>query len=254
MNNHLWDTHSHIYKEYYEDTDEIVRRATEKNVKYIINSGVDQSSNEEVIDFCKNKDNVYCTIGIHPENVKNYTLEHIDFIEKNLNNKKVLAIGEIGLDYHYETENRKEQLELFELQLKLAEKLNVPVVIHSRDATKDTIDCLKKFKVRGVIHSFSGSLETANEYIKMGFLLGVNGVITFKNCNMKDVYKNIEIKNIVLETDSPYLSPVPLRGRTNEPQNIVIIAEFLKDVYGISFDQVTKITTTNVEQIFDISK
>src|SRR5699024_6836671 len=160
-------------------------------------------------------------LGIHPEYVENYTLDDIKFIEDNLNNPKIVAIGEIGLDYHYSKENKEEQIKLLELQLKLAEKYGVPVIIHSREATEDTINTLKKYKVRGVIHSFSGSLETAKIYIKMGYLLGINGVVTFKNCNLKDVLKEIPIENIVLETDSPYLTPVPFRGKQNNSSHIL---------------------------------
>ena len=194
---------------------------------------------------------MYGAIGIHPEHVDNYTKEDLEFIEKNLKNEKIIAIGEIGLDYHYTKENKKEQIELFEQQLKLAEKYNKPVIVHSREATKDTIDTLKKYQVKGVIHSFSGSYETACIYIKMGFLLGVNGVITFKNSNIKEVYKSISLHNIVLETDSPYLAPTPYRGKKNEPANILVIAEFLASLYGVSLSYLSEVTNENISRIFD---
>lgn len=251
MNNNFFDTHAHVYKEYYENIDSVIKRAEENNVLNIINAGVDQKTNEEVLKISENYNKVYCTLGIHPENVNKYTDEDIVFIEDNLKNKKVLAIGEIGLDYHYEKDSREAQIILFEKQLLLAEKNNVPVVIHSREATLDTINTLKKFKVKGVIHSFSGSLETAREYIKLGFSLGVNGVVTFKNCNMSLVYKNIDLRNIVLETDCPYLSPVPLRGKTNEPANIVHIAKYLSELYSVDIEQIANITTENTRRIFD---
>ena len=193
---------------------------------------------------------MYGAIGIHPEYVDNYTKEDLFFIEKNLTNKKIVAIGEIGLDYHYTKDNKEKQIELFESQLKLAEKYNKPVIVHSREATKDTIDTLKKYKVKGVIHSFSGSFETACIYIKMGFLLGVNGVITFKNANIKEVYERIPLHNIVLETDSPYLAPVPYRGKKNEPANILVIAEFLASLYGVSISYLSEVTNENIARIF----
>lgn len=251
MYNYFWDTHAHIYKEYYEDISKIVKNAVNANVKFIINSGVDKKTNEEVIELSNLYDNLYATIGIHPENVHNYSDEDIAYIESNLINKKVLAIGEIGLDYHYEKDSKEKQIVLFEKQLKLAEKHNIPVVVHSRDATEDTLNTIKKYKVKGVIHSFSGSLETANEYIKLGFILGINGVITFKNCNMKDVYKQIELSNIVLETDCPYLTPVPYRGKTNEPANIVHVAKFLCSVYDVDNEHIANITNANIHRIFD---
>ena len=195
---------------------------------------------------------MYGALGIHPESVLDYKKQDIDFIEKHLNDEKIVAIGEIGLDYHYGKENKEAQISLFEEQLKLAEKYNKPVIIHSRDATLDTIETIKKYKVRGVIHSFSGSLETANIYLKLGFLLGVNGVITFKNCNLKDVIKEIPLEKIVLETDSPYLTPVPFRGERNDSSHINEIAEFVASLKGVSMENLANITNENVHQVFDI--
>lgn len=250
MNNIFWDTHAHLYKEYC-DVDSVINNATKNGVEYIINSGVDNDTNMEILEISSNKENVYCSLGIHPENVNKYKNEDIDFIEVNISNEKVLAIGEIGLDYHYDGYDKESQIILFEKQLKIAERMNMPVIIHSRDATKDTLDILRKYNVKGIIHSFSGSLETANEYIKMGFLLGVNGIVTFKNCKMKDVYSKIDITNIVFETDSPYLAPVPNRGKVNEPANVVHIAKFIAELYGIEISEVAKITNNNVSRIFD---
>lgn len=245
------DTHCHLFKEYYEDIDSIINNAVNEGINRMITSGCDNNSNKEVLDLVK-KDFVYGTLGIHPESVNDYKEEDLNFIEQNLCNSKIVAIGEIGLDYYYERESREKQIELFEKQLALAEKYNMPVVIHSREATNDTINCLKKFHVRGVIHSFSGSLETANIYIKMGFLLGVNGVVTFKNCNLKDVLEKIELDNIILETDSPYLTPVPFRGKRNDPSKINNIAEFICDLKNISKEKLALITNQNISRIFDI--
>ena len=170
MNNYFIDTHAHIYKEYYEDPKTIVDNSVVNNINYIINNGCDQLTNEEVIESLNNP-HIYGAIGIHPENVLDYKQEDLDFIEKNISNPKIIAIGEIGLDYHYDKSSKEKQIELFEYQLKLAEKYNMPVVIHSREATQDTIDILKKYNVKGTIHSFSGSLEVAKIYIKMGYML-----------------------------------------------------------------------------------
>lgn len=245
------DTHCHLFKEYYQDIDAILELSKKNQVNRFIVSGCDSSSNQEVMDLIQ-KENVYGTLGIHPEDVHNYSDEDLEFIEQHLKEKKIIAIGEIGLDYHYTKEDKEAQKNLFERQLSLAEKYQLPVVIHSRDATEDTIQCLKKYNVQGVIHSFSGSLETANIYIKMGFLLGVNGVITFKNCNLKEVFEHISTDFILLETDSPYLTPVPYRGSQNNPSHILDIAKFICELYSISLEELAKITNSNIRRIFDI--
>ena len=194
---------------------------------------------------------MYGALGIHPETVDDYSLDDIEFIKNNLSNEKIVAIGEIGLDYHYTKENKDEQIKLLEMQLSLAEEYNLPVMIHSRDATEDTINTLKKFNCRGTIHSFSGSLETAKIYIKMGYLLGVNGVITFKNCNIKDVIKEVGLDNIVLETDSPYLTPVPYRGMQNNPSHILDIAKFVSELYNISLEELSYRTNENIKRMYE---
>ena len=243
------DTHCHVLKEYYQgEIGNILSLAKNNGVDRIINAGYNTSSSKEVISLTKQFDNMYGVIGIHPENV----LEEVDLTIFNNIDKKIVGIGEIGLDYHYTKETRDKQIEMFEYQLDLAEKLNLPVVIHSRDATQDTIDILKRHHNFGVIHSFSGSLEVAKEYIKMGFALGINGVVTFKNCNLKDTLKNIDINSIVLETDSPYLTPVPFRGNQNNPSHIKDIATFVAEIYAISVAELAEITNKTVARIFDI--
>lgn len=246
------DTHCHIYDEYYDDIEKVLKKIKDNNIGKIINNGCDAKSNIEVLKKVSSYDFMYGALGIHPESVLDYKKEDIDFIEQHLNDEKIVAIGEIGLDYHYGKENKEAQISLFEEQLKLAEKYNKPVIIHSRDATLDTIETIKKYKVRGVIHSFSGSLETANIYLKLGFLLGVNGVITFKNCNLKDVIKEIPLEKIVLETDSPYLTPVPFRGERNDSSHINEIAEFVASLKGVSMEHLANITNENIHQVFDI--
>ena len=243
------DTHCHVYSEYYDNIDSVISDAKEKEVNYIISSSVDKNTSSELLNLCQKYHTMYITLGIHPENI-NYTLEDLAFIENNLSNSKVVAIGEIGLDYHYENYDKAAQLSLFERQLSLAQRYKLPVVIHSRDATLDTINTLKKYKVKGVIHSFSGSYETALEYIKMGFKLGVNGVVTFKNSHIKEVIKKVGIKNFILETDSPYLTPEPLRGKKNSPANIEHIVNFLTNYLDISKEELANITNKNVLEIF----
>ena len=246
------DTHCHIYKEYYENIDEVLKNALKNNINRLVNNGCNKESNEEVLMLAKKYENMYIALGIHPESVDTYQKEDLTFIEKNINNPKVIAIGEIGLDYHYTKENKNEQIQLFESQLKIAEHYNLPVIIHSREATLDTINTLKKYHVKGVIHSFSGSLETAKIYIKMGYLLGINGVITFKNSKLKEVIKELPLEHLVLETDSPYLTPEPFRGKRNEPARIKEIATFISELKGINLEELARITNENIKRIFDI--
>lgn len=246
----LIDTHCHLFKEYYDSLEEVIKIAKENNVDYYITNGCDHKSNVEVLETIFKYPEVYGAIGIHPESVMDYKKEDINFIEENINNDKIVAIGEIGLDYHYTKENKKEQIELFETQLALAEKYNISVIIHSREATEDTINSLKKYKVKGTIHSFSGSVETANIYIKMGFMLGINGVVTFKNSHLKETIKEIGLDHIILETDSPYLTPEPFRGKKNDPSKVLDIAKFLAQEFEISLDETAKKTSENSKKIY----
>ena len=248
----LVDTHCHIYREYYDSIDEVMDKITSSGIEKIINNGCDDKSNKEVLELSKKYPEMYVALGIHPENVDDFKEEDINYVIEHINDSKVVAVGEIGLDYHYTKENRDAQIKLLERQLEIAEKFNKPVIIHSRDATLDTIETLKKYNVKGVIHSFSGSLETAKIYIKMGFLLGINGVVTFKNCNLKEVLKEISLKDIVLETDSPYLTPVPFRGERNDSSHINDIAEFLCNELGVTKEELELETNGNVRRCFDI--
>lgn len=245
------DSHAHLLAEYYEDIDEIIANAKKNGINRIINNGCSGKENKEILKSINNYPNIFGAIGIHPECVDNYSLEDIEFIKKHLQDKKVIALGEIGLDYYHTKEYKEEQKELFRRQLKMAEENNMPVIVHSREATLDTLNILKEFKVKGLIHSFSGSYETALEYIKMGYLIGINGVITFKNANIKDVIKKLPLDSIVLETDSPYLTPVPYRGKRNEPKYISIIASFVSALFEIESSDLADITNQNLARIFD---
>ena len=246
------DTHCHFEKQYYSNFDEVITNAKDSGVGLLIACGCSKSANIEALDVANNYENIYTTIGYHPDQASIVTTDDLKELESQLSNKKVVGIGEIGLDYHYEGYDKQKQFELFENQLKIAEKYNLPVVIHSRDAVQDTIDILRKYKLKGVIHSFSGSYEVARIYLDMGFKLGINGVVTFKNCNLKDTLVKLSPKDIVLETDSPYMTPHPHRGEKNESKNIKIIAEFLSDLYHISTQELAEITRKNVNDIFDI--
>ena len=248
--NSLCDTHFHLNID--DDIDSIIKRAEENNVKNFILSCCDLVSIENGIKIINNYPNIYLTIGIHPDEIDSYDTKTISYLEDLIkNNKKVIGIGEIGLDYYHNKNNKQEQIKLFRDQLDLAKKLNMPVVIHSRDAIEDTINILKEYKLKATIHCFTGSLEIAKQYIKEGYLLGIGGVSTFKNSKLKDTLKEVSIENIVFETDSPYLSPEPLRGQINEPKNISIICDNLCTIKNMSRDEIIKKTTENVIKQYD---
>lgn len=245
----LVDTHLHLI-DYAENIDDIIMRAKKCSVNKIIVSGSSVEDNVFNLKRLKDYDNIYFTCGYHPEFASTITETDIQNLENMLMNPKVVAIGEIGLDYHYGKDTKEMQISLFKKQLDLAVKHDLPVVIHTRDAFEDTYNILKEYNLKGVIHCFSGSLEVAKKYISLGFLLGIGGVVTFKNSKLKDTVKMIGVDNIVLETDSPFLSPY--RGEKNEPANILVIAKFLSEFLQISIDDIARITTFNAKKAFDI--
>ena len=240
------DTHCHVFKEYYDNIEEIINK-----VDVVIISGTNDKDNQEVINLCNKNPNVYGTLGIHP--TEEISINSLKFIEENLSNKKIVGIGEIGLDYYW-NKNKEEQIDKFIKQLDLALKYNKPVVIHSREATNDTYEILKNYpSLKKDIHCFSGSLEMAKNYIKINSYLGIGGVLTFKNSKLKEVIKEIDLKYLLLETDSPFLTPEPYRGKQNEPYNIIYVANKIAEVKNISLDDVLKQTSLNAKDLFDIN-
>ena len=247
--NKLTDTHFHLSLD--DDIEKILENAKKNNVANFIISGCDLNGIEEGIKIINSYSDIYLTIGFHPDAILEWNNNSISYLENLVkNNSKIIGIGEIGLDYYHDKSNKEEQKRMFEEQLNLAQKLNLPVVIHSRDAFQDTYDILKKFSVKGIIHCFSGSLETAMMYIKLGYFLGIGGVSTFKNTNLKAVLQNIPLASIVLETDSPYLSPEPKRGQRNEPANISLICEHLSKIKNVSVEEIIKQTNENILSLF----
>lgn len=246
------DTHCHVLSEYYNNIEVIVKKSIENNVTKIIVSGCDMKSNKEVLELVNKYDIIYGTLGFHPTELEDFKEEYFDFLIENINNKKIVGIGEIGLDYHYENTDKEKQRRIFNKQLEIAEKFNRPVVIHSRDAIQETYDMLSKYNLKGSIHCFSGSLEMAKLFIRLGYKIGVGGIITFKNAkNIIKVIENIDLSYILLETDSPYLSPEPYRGSKNDPSNIPIIAEKLASLKNVSIAEVARVTTSSAEEEFD---
>lgn len=247
------DTHCHLSKTDYENITDIINNATDNKVNNLIISGCDKESILESIKIARENNNVFLTLGYHPSEANNITDDDITDLKKFvISNEKVVGIGEIGLDYHWDNDNKEKQKMLFKKMLKLAKELSLPVIIHSRDAFQDTYDILKKSNINGIIHCFSGNIENAKMYINIGFKLGIGGVVTFKNTNLKDVIKLIDLKNIVLETDSPYLAPTPYRGSKNEPKYIPIIAKEIANIKNIEVEEVAKVTTENAKEIFGI--
>ena len=246
------DTHCHLSYNDYNDVDLIINENRKVNVNKIIVSGCSRDSIDESLKFANRYEDVYVTLGYHPSEVEIVNDFLLDELKQKLLHEKVVGLGEIGLDYYYGKETKEQQIELFEKQLKIAEDMGLIVVIHSRDATEDTINCLKKYKVKGVIHCFSGSVEIAKIYVSMGFKIGIGGVITFKNSKLSEVVKSIGLENIVLETDAPYLTPVPYRGQQNSSKNIPIIAEFIANLMNVDIKKVADITTKNAFDLFDL--
>lgn len=247
------DTHCHLSKIDYGNINDVMNENRKNDIDKIVVSGYSKESIEEVVNLSKQYDDIYLTLGYHPSEVNYINEQDLKYLEKLLQTTdKLLGIGEIGLDYHYGKEDREKQIKLFKKQLSIAEKLDLPVIIHTRDACGDTIDILKQYNVRGIIHCFSGSIEVAKEYINMGFLLGIGGVVTFKNSNLYKVIETVSLDNIVLETDSPYLTPEPFRGKKNSSKYIPIIASKIAEIKGISVNDVSDATTNNAMKIFDL--
>lgn len=244
----LIDTHTHLLDEHYEhySVEEIIKKASLNDVNYLVLGSTDREDNIFNERIANEFPNVFFTCGYHPDSCFDYNISLLE--EIIIRSDKLLGIGEIGLDFHYGKENEKEQIELFEKQLSLAEKYNLPVVIHTRDAFLPTYQILSKYNVNGIIHCFSGSLEVAKQFIEQGFYLGIGGVVAFKGCNLIDVIRDVGVEHIVFETDSPYLSP--FRGEINFSSNVKYIAKFISEKLNVDYDLLTKIVNDNTKKIF----
>ena len=246
------DTHCHITRNDYDNIPFLIEKIKASGVKKIIVNGTDMESNLEVLELTKKYDIVYGALGFHPTELDNFDDNYLDWLDKNINNKKIVALWEIGLDYHYDNTDKEKEINVFKKQLEIAKKHNKPVIIHSRDAKQDTYDILKKYNLNGSLHCFSGSLEMAYEFIKLGYMIGVGGVLTFKNAkNIINVISNIDLEYILLETDSPYLTPEPYRKYKNDSSYIPVIAKKVAEVKNISLDDVVKTTTDGACRLFD---
>jgi len=249
------DTHTHLYlKQFNEDIDSVINRSKDIGVKKFIFPAID-SSHFDSMHSLKNKypDNIYLMSGLHPTNVKENYKNELDFVVDSLKTRDYVAIGEIGIDLYWDKSFLNEQQEAFEFQIRLAIKHDLPIVIHCRDAFDEIFEILDKEncpKLRGVFHCFTGTLEQAKRAIDLGFVLGIGGVVTFKNGGIDKFLNQIDLKHIVLETDSPYLAPVPFRGKRNESSYIVYVIEKLSEIYGLSNEEIADVTTKNAEKVF----
>lgn len=249
----LIDSHCHLLSTEYDDVDKAINEALSSGVTKLIINGYDVLSSKEAVSLSDKYEEVYAAVGIGPENIDDITKEDLRVIEELANNKKVVAIGEIGLDYYWTKENKEKQLDVFKRMLQIAKTHDLPVIVHSRDAISDTYDLLSSYNVTGILHCYSGSLEMAKEFIKKGFLIGIGGVVTFKNASkIKEVVKNIPIESISLETDSPYLTPEPFRGKQNNPLYLKYIVQEIARLKAINEEDVTSITFNNVKSKFDL--
>ncbi len=246
------DTHCHIYTSEMENAEEIIKKASENDMLLILN-GTSPLSNNEILELTNIYENVYAALGYFHTFAEEITDEDIALLDKQLSNDKVIAVGEIGLDYYHRKDNKDEQKELFEKMLNLAQKHDLPAIVHSRKSMQDTFDILKKHDVVGSMHCYQGSAEMALEFIKLGFYIGVSGPITHKNNKKtRKMVKKIDISHMLIETDSPYLTPEEKRGEKNTPINMKYIIRKIAQELDMKEDEVIKITTNNAKRLFGI--
>lgn len=245
------DTHCHLDRSDYDDLEKVIQNMG-NNI--MIASGCNDETNKNVIELVNKYPNIYGTLGIHPEEVDKVTEDSFDFIENNITNSKIVGVGEIGLDYYWNKDNKEKQKEVFLRQLNLANKYHKTAVIHSRESIEDTYNILKDhLKTKAVIHCYSSSVEMACKFLKLDICFGIGGVVTFKNGKvLKEVVEHLPLDKILLETDSPYLTPEPYRKIRNEPYNIVYIADKIAEIKGLKPDFVLRQTANNAIRQFDL--
>ncbi|MDA3730953.1 TatD family hydrolase [Niameybacter massiliensis] len=250
-----FDSHAHYNDERFdEDRDMLLNRIHQEGVEFIINIGADMPSSRESISLAETYPFIYATVGVHPHDVSTMTMNDIETLEEMARHPKVVGIGEIGLDYYYNHSSEEEQVKWFKAQLELAKKLDLPVSIHSRDASQLTFDIIKDSGIKeGVIHCFSGSQELAVEYVKRGFYIGIGGSLTFKNARKTvEVVERIPLESILIETDCPYLTPVPHRGKRNDSSYLPFVMQKIAEIKGITEEEVARITLENTKKLFKI--
>ena len=252
----IFESHAHYDDEQFkEDREALLNSMQENGIGTIINVGATFQSCKEVVQLAQKYPFIYAAVGVHPDEVGILDEEKFAYLKTQCQKEKVVAVGEIGLDYYWDNEAHEIQKKWFQRQLELARELDLPVIIHSRDAAADTLEMMQQYAkgLRGVIHCFSYSKEMAKEYVKMGFYIGVGGVVTFKNSKkLKEIVTELPLEKILLETDSPYLAPAPNRGKRNSSLNIPYIAQEIADLKGISYEEVVACTEKNGRDLFRI--
>ena len=253
----LIDTHAHIYlDEFSRDMEEIVGRAREKQVDRILMPAIDSSTHTAMLELEESRSGLFISMmGLHPCSVKENYLEELRIVEDWLSSRKFVAVGEIGLDFYWDVSFKDKQYDAFNQQVGWALKYDIPIAIHSRNATDECIEVVQehqKGKLRGVFHCFSGSLEQSQAIIEAGFYLGIGGVVTYKNAGLDKVVKEIDPRHIILETDAPYLTPVPFRGKRNESSYLTYILQKLADTWETNAEEIASITTRNAEKLFGL--
>lgn len=252
------DTHVHLNADQYdEDLNEVIDRALENNVTKMIVIGFDRKTIERAMELAEKYEFIYAVVGWHPVDAIDCTDEDLKWIEELAAHEKVVAIGETGLDYYWDKSPKEIQHEVFRKQIRLAKKVQLPIIIHNREATEDVLRILKEEDaqtVGGVMHCFGGSVETARESIAMNFMISLGGPVTFKNAKKpKEVAEAIELEHLLIETDAPYLAPHPYRGKRNEPSYVPLVAEEIARLKDISVEEVAEATTRNAEQFFKLT-
>lgn len=252
----IFDSHAHFDDDAFdEDREELLQSFQEQGIKKVMNVGASLSSTKTTIELANRYDFMYAAAGVHPSETQELNEENFLWLKEQFHNEKVKAVGEIGLDYYWPEPSRDVQKKWFVEQLKLARELNLPIIVHSRDACEDTLEIMKEYSVglKGVIHCFSYSREIAEIYTGMGFYIGIGGVVTFKNARKTvEVVEAVGMDRIVIETDSPYLSPVPLRGKRNSSLNLSYVVEKIAEIKGISTKEVEEITYRNALELYNI--
>lgn len=253
----IFDTHAHYDDEAFDDDrEELLSHMRQKGIEYIVNVGSDIESIRKTLELTEQYPFVYGAAGVHPSETAELTSKDMEWIRETAGREKIVAIGEIGLDYYWPEPDREVQKKWFKEQLRLAEETGLPVIIHSRDAAADTLEILKEwdaYKTKGVIHCFSYTWETAKEYLDMDYYFGIGGVLTFKNAKkLKEAVMHIPMEKILLETDCPYLAPEPYRGKRNQSEYIFYVAEQLAELKKISREEVLEITRNNAKKFYEI--
>ena len=246
------DTHCHVYKSEMENAEEIIKQALNNDIHLILN-GTDFKSNMEVLELADKYENVHAALGYFYTLADDITNDDIALLDRQLENNNVVAVGEIGLDYYYTKDNKDRQIELFERMLDLAEKHDLPVIVHSRKAIQDTFDVLKRHEVVGSLHCYQGSAEMARRFLELGFYIGVGGPVTLtNNKKTRKMVKTIDINHMIVETDSPYLPPQEKRGEINTPQNIKYVIRKIAEYLEMDEDDIIEITSQNAKKLFKL--